>query len=282
MLDKYKFEKISSTTPIAIFAGRGQLPEILIKECQKQQRKFIVFLLEGEIYENDYSAYQPYKIAYGEVEKFLKILKENEIKNLVFIGGVTKPNFSSLKVDKTGAILLAKILANKILGDDAVIRTVLKFFEKHGLKIIPIEELLDCVISKKSILTKKQPNLENEADIAVGIQAIRHFAKFDVGQSLIVAQRQIIAVEALEGTDAMIARCQSLRSDYVKNSVLIKMKKPKQNTKADLPTIGLETIKNCAASKISGLAIQANSTLVLDKQAVIDAANELDLFISVF
>lgn len=276
MQDKLKLE------PIAVFAGRGQLPQILIEECQRIQRRFIVFLLKGEIYEYDYSSLHPYKIAYGEIENFLKIIKDHKIKNLVFIGAVTKPNFSSLKVDKTGALLLAKILANKILGDDAVLRTVIKFLEKQGLKLIPIEQLLDCVISKKSIITKKQPTTQNQADIELGVKAIRYFSKFDVGQSLIVAQRQIIAIEALEGTDAMISRCQSLGAEYTKNAVLIKMKKSHQSGKADLPTIGLTTIKNCAESKICGLAIQANSTLVLDKPAVIKAADELGLFISVF
>ena len=113
---------------LGIFAGRGKLPQMLISDCQKKGREFVLFLLEGEIYEEDYSAFNPTKFGYGEVEKFLKILHENKVKNLVFIGGVTKPNFSALKVDKTGAILLAKILANKILGDDAVLRTVINFF----------------------------------------------------------------------------------------------------------------------------------------------------------
>lgn len=262
---------------IAIFAGRGNLPKMLIADCQKKQREFILFLLDGENYEIDYSAFNPIKINYGEVEKFLKILHENQVKNLVFIGGVTKPNFSSIKVDKTGAILLAKILANKILGDDAVLSTVIKFFEKNGFKFLRIDELLDCVISKKTTLTKAQPSLENLADIQIGIKAVKYFSHFDVGQSLVIAQKQIIAVEALEGTDEMIKRCKSLRQ----NSVLVKMKKPKQSVKADLPTIGVETIKNCADAGIKGIAIQANSTLVLDKLEVIKKADELGLFLVV-
>ncbi len=262
---------------LGIFAGRGKLPKMLIEDCQKKGREFVIFLLDGEIYEEDYSAFSPTKLGYGEVEKFLKILHENEVKNLVFIGGVTKPNFSALKVDKTGAILLAKILANKILGDDAVLRTVINFFEKKGLKILRIDELLDCVISKKSILGKHSPSPENLTDIALGISAVKYFSKFDVGQSLVVAQKQIIAVEALEGTDEMIKRCKNLRQ----NSVLVKMKKFGQSKKADLPTIGIETVKNCAAAGIKGIAIQANSTLVLQKDEMIKTADELGLFLTV-
>ncbi|OFW80317.1 MAG: hypothetical protein A2887_04635 [Alphaproteobacteria bacterium RIFCSPLOWO2_01_FULL_40_26] len=262
---------------MAIFAGRGQLPKILIEDCQKNGRKFLLFLLEGEKYDIDYSAFNPVSLGYGEVEKFLKILHENEVKNLVFIGGVTKPNFSALKVDKRGAILLAKILANKILGDDAVLKTVVNFFEKEGLKILRIDELLDCVVSQKTTLTQTKPSAENRDDIEVGMKAINHFSKFDVGQSVVVAQRQIIAVEALEGTDEMIKRCKNLRQ----NSVLVKMKKSNQSTKADLPTIGVETIRACFDSGIKGIAVQANHTLVLEKELTIKTADELGLFLTV-
>lgn len=271
----------SNLFPIAIFAGRGQLPKILIDESIAKNRKFIVFQLKGENYEIDYSAYNPYFLAYGEIEKFLEILKQNSIKNLVFIGGVTKPNFSNLRVDKKGAILLAKILANKILGDDAVLKTVINFFEKEGLKILRIDELLDCIISTKSTITEVLPNPQNLIDIEIGSKAIRHFSKFDVGQAVIVSQKQIIAIEALEGTDSMIERCQNFNENYTKKAVLVKMKKQNQSTKADLPTIGEKTIINCHQSNIIGVAIQANSTLILDKENVIKKANELGLFITV-
>ncbi len=267
--------------PLAIFAGRGSLPMMLIEDCQKNNRRFMVFLLVGEDYTIDYSAFNPVKIAYGELERFLGELQKNQIKNIVFIGGVTKPNFSSLKVDKRGAGLLAKILANKILGDDAVLSTVIKFFEKEGFRILRIDQLLDCVVSEKSTLTSIKPSKENLEDIALGVKAIKNFSQFDVGQSLVIAQKQIVAVEALEGTDEMIKRCGGLKVDYRQNAVLVKMKKAKQSMKADLPTIGVETIKNCAAAGICGIAIQANSTLVLQKDEVIAKANELGLFLTV-
>jgi DUF1009 family protein len=267
--------------PIAIFAGRGSLPKMLIEDCQKNGRKFLLFLLESEVYEIDYSAFEPIKLTYGAIEEFLEIVKKNQIQNLVFVGGVTKPNFLQLKTGKKGAVLLAKILANKILGDDAVLRTVINFFEKEGLKIIPIDQILDCVISKKSTPTILQPSFQSLEDISLGVKAIKSFSNFDVGQSLIIAQKQIIAVEALEGTDAMIARCRDLNFDYKKSAVLVKMKKSKQSKKADLPVIGVATIENCFDAGICGIAIQANSTLVLQKDEVIKKADKLGLFLTV-
>jgi DUF1009 family protein len=262
---------------LGIFAGRGELPQILLDDCVKKNRPFILFLLEGEDYKIDYSRFNPTKLAYGEVGRFLEILRANAVKNLVFIGGVTKPNFSNLKVDKSCAVLLAKILANKILGDDAVLKTVEQFFEKEGFKILKIDQLLDCVVSKKGPLTQVKPNKEDLEEIALGQKAINHFSSFDVGQAVVVAQKQIIAIEALEGTDSMIKRCENLRQ----NSILVKMKKSKQSAKMDLPTIGTMTVKNCAKSGIKGIAIQANSTLIIDKEEVIKTADQLGLFLTV-
>ncbi|NBX53290.1 MAG: DUF1009 domain-containing protein [Proteobacteria bacterium] len=269
----------SNLFPIAIFAGRGQLPKILIDDCLTKNRRFKLFLLHGENYEIDYSKFNPITLGYGEIEKFLKILNHENLNHIVFIGAVNKPNFASLKVDKKGAILLGKIIANKILGDDAVLKTVINFFEKEGLKIVRIDELLDCIISTKTTLTKVSPNTQNLIDIEIGAKAIKHFSKFDVGQSIIVSQKQIIAVEALEGTDEMIDRCAKLKNEFAKNAILIKMKKIYQTNKADLPTIGVETIEKCAKAKIIGIAIEANSTLVIDKENVIKKADEFGLFL---
>ena len=269
----------STLEPLAIFAGRGALPMMLIENCQKNGRKFIVFLLESEDYEVDYSAFNPIKLHYGAVGKFLEVLRENQIKNLIFIGAVNKPNFSNIKVDKKGAILLAKIIASKILGDDAVLRTVINFFEKEGFKIVKIDEFLNDIVAKKSTLTKKQPTSQSLADIDLARKAIRAMSEFDIGQSLVVAQRQVIAVEAVEGTDAMIKRCGDLNISFKKDAVLVKMKKLGQSGKADLPTIGVDTIKNCKLHGINGIAIQAGVTLIINKDEVIKLADESGIFL---
>jgi DUF1009 family protein len=264
---------------LGIFAGRGALPQMLIEECQKNNKKFFLFLLEGENYEIDYSGFNPLKIAYGEVEKFLDVTRKNHIKELVFAGAVTKPNFSSLKVDKKGALLLAKIVASKILGDDAVLRAVIKFLEKEGLKIVALDQLFSDLVSKKGVLSKISPDKEDNINIEIAVKAIKVMSDFDIGQSVVVAQKQIVAVEALEGTDKMIARCLDLKTEYVKNSILVKLKKVKQSKKADLPTIGVTTINNCYAAGIKGIAIEAGSTLILERKKVIELVDELKMFL---
>ena len=267
--------------PLAIFAGGGKLPKILIDECLKRGQEFQVFLLKEQKYEIDYSSFKPVKLAYGEVEKFIDKIKSKNLKNLVFVGSVKRPNFSSLKMDKKAAMLVAKILAKKILGDDAVLKSVVKFFEREGLNIVRIDELLDGIISKKQVLTKSQPNDEALKDIELGKKAIRKLSKFDIGQSLVLSNRQIIAVEALEGTDEMIKRCKNLNLESSQGAILVKMKKRFQTKKIDLPTIGIETIENCAKSKIKGIAIEAGGVLILEREKLVKRADKLGLFLTV-
>ena len=266
---------------LAIVAGRNQLPQLIIENCQKNGTRFLLFLLASEQYHIDYSIYQPIIINYGEIEKFFSLLKEYRINNVVFAGSITKPSFANLKVDKTASILLAKILANKILGDDAVLKTVINFFLQHKIEVLKISQVLDCLANQQGVLTTAKPDKQNLLDIELGKNAIKHFSAFDVGQGVVVAQKQIIAVEAVEGTDAMIARCQNLSISYGKQAVLIKMAKQKQSQKADLPTIGPNTIYNLANAGFAGLAIELNKTIILQKNETINLANQLGLFILV-
>jgi len=266
---------------LAILAGNGKMPQILIDSCIKKNQEFILFLLDGQKYDIDYSSYKPTIIGYGQVGKFLDLLNKNSVRNIVFIGGVTKPNFARLKMDKKSAVLVGKILANKILGDDAVLKTVVKYFKKQGFNIIAIDDVLDCVISKKGSLTKLSPSPEQLKDIEIGKKAIMAFSKFDVGQAVIVAQRQILAVEAAEGTSSMINRVKDLEVDYKDKAILVKLKKKKQSKEADLPTIGIDTVFACKESGIKGITIQSKSTIIIEKEKVIAEANKQEIFIHV-
>jgi DUF1009 family protein len=274
MLDnKYLTEKI------AIIAGRGLLPKILIDDCQKRGQEFLLFLLDSEQYEIDYSKFNPIILPYGGISKILEIIKSSQIENLVLVGAVNKPNFTTIKVDKKGALLVSKILTKKILGDNSVLQTVIDFFEKEGLKILTIDQLLSDIVSKEGVLTKLAPNNDDLENIKIATNAIKTMSYLDIGQSVIMAQKQIIAVEALEGTDNLIKRCGELNAEFKKDAILVKLKKTGQTKKADLPVIGLDTIKNCHDSGIKGIAIESGATLIINKEQVIKAADELGLFI---
>jgi DUF1009 family protein len=265
---------------IAIIAGRGLLPKLLIESFEKKGQKFLLFLLDSENYEIDYSAFNPIILPYGNISAILEIINHNKIKYLVLVGAVNKPNFSTIKADKKGGLLISQILAKKILGDDTVLQTVINFFEKEGLTILTLDQLLEDIASKVGILTELAPSQEDQQNIEIAIEAIKTMSCLDVGQAVIVAQKQIIGVEAIEGTDNLIARCAKLEVGFKKDAILVKLKKLGQTNKADLPVIGISTVKNCHEAGIKGIAIQAKATLIINKAEVIKLASELGIFIA--
>ena len=264
---------------LAIIAGRGNFPILAIKHCQKHNIRFQLFLLHGEDYKHDFSPFKPITLKYGQISEFIRINNQLGISNILMIGAVTKPDFKSISVDKKSAILLTKILAKKILGDDAVLKSVVSFFEKEGFNMIKVEDLLQDIQASKGALTTRKASKDEIENIEIASKIINTISQFDIGQSLVVAQKQIIAVEACEGTDSMINRVKELPIDYKDSSILVKLSKKKQSDKADLPTIGLNTIKNCVKNGIIGIAIEANKTLIIDKADVIKLANENNIFI---
>jgi DUF1009 family protein len=266
---------------LAIIAGNGDLPKLIIKECQKEKRDFVIILVEGNSNHDDYKGYNSHIVGIGHVSKALAILKENKAKEIVFAGGINKPSFSNIKVDKKGAILLSKLVANKIFGDNNTLTTITNFFTKEGFKIVGADNIIKDIVAKKGVLTSIKPSKMDLDNIKIGQNALELMSDLDVGQAIAVQQKQIIAIEAAEVTDELIKRCNNLQFKTGEKPVLIKIKKKNQSTKVDLPTIGEKTILNLAKANFSGIALKSGSTLILDQSKVISAANKNKIFISV-
>ncbi len=264
---------------LAIITGNGDLPKLIIKECQKNKQDFIVILIEGQVNHEEYKKYPYHIIQVGHVSQALSILKDNKVTKIVFAGGVKKPSFTNIKVDKQGAVLLSKIIANKIFGDDSILTTITNFFAKKGFKIVGADEIIKDIISTKAILTKKRPTKSDLENIQIAKNALEVMSDIDIGQSIIVQQKQIIGVEAAEGTDNLINRCVKIQFNIGDRAILVKMKKKNQNTKIDLPTIGEKTINNLIKGDYAGIAFKAGSTLILNKEKIIKKANENNIFI---
>lgn len=264
---------------IAIVAGKGDLPKMIIKKCQEQNRQFIVILINGEASNASFLEHNHYIINFGEIAKVLEILKTNQIEELVFAGGITKPSMAGIKVDKKGAILLSKILGNKFFGDDNLLSTIINFFEKEGFRVVGADKIIDDLLAKKGVFGKIKPDAAMLQDIEIGKNALCVMSDLDIGQAIAVQQKQVIGVEAIEGTDELIKRCSNLQFKKGSRAVLVKMKKKNQNTKIDLPALGVKTIKNLADSGFCGVAVQADFCLIINQKEVVDLADELGLFV---
>jgi len=266
-------------TKLAIIAGNGELPKMIIAKCQEQNRDFLVILIKDESSNIDFLQYEHQIICFGEISKIINILRDNQIKELVFAGGVTKPSMAGMKVDKKGAVLLSKILGNKFFGDNNLLSTIINFFEKEGFSVIGADKIVDDLLAKKGVLGSIKPNAKMLEDIEIGQNALQVMSDLDIGQAIAVQQKQIVGVEAIEGTDNLIKRCQNLQFKQGDKAILVKMKKRNQNTKIDLPALGVGTIKNLANSGFAGVAVQENYCLIINCKEVIKLADELGLFI---
>lgn len=270
---------MSEIRKLGIIAGGGLLPRYLAEYCASKPLPYFILALEG-FADVDFIAQHPHAWQnFGKIGQAVERLKEANVTHLTFGGRVERPSLSSLKLDFTGMKLMGRIATLKNHGDDALLKTVMDFMEEQGFKIVSPDSLLTNLSVGSGVMTTTRPTAPAEEDIAMGIAFLKTIGAFDVGQAVIVQQRKIIAVEGAEGTDKMIERVAPLLLKGEKGT-LVKIKKPQQDTRADLPAIGPETIRNAHAVGLGGVAIEANETLVLDKQVTLEIANQHHLFIT--
>lgn len=257
---------------IAIIAGNGDLPIRIIEKLESLGREYIIVSLEGF----GPSDFKTFKI--GEIGKILEFIKESKATEILFCGGVKRPSLLSLKLDKLGKKWLAHLGVRAFLGDDALLKGIRKLLEKEGLKIISPQSILGTLLSPSGILTKTIPTDFDLQDIARGIFVLNTLSKTDVGQAVIVQEGIILGIEAAEGTRELIKRCKSLKLNE-KGGVLVKTSKIGQDHSIDLPTIGKNTILEAEESKLSGIAVGASRSQIVDFEETIKLANEKNIFI---
>ena len=209
-------------------------------------------------------------IKVGQLGRLIKILKTENIKDAAMVGGISKTlMFSSVTPDLHALSLLAKI---KTMKDDILLRAVSEEIEKQGITIHSSTLFLSDLLSPPGCLTKRKPNKKENQDIEFGWEIAKGIGKLDIGQSIVVKDKVVLAVEAIEGTDEAIKRAGKLGKGQ--GLVVIKVSKPQQDMRFDLPAIGPETITTMQKAGGSVLAIETEKTLLIDKEVLIKGANE--------
>lgn len=271
--------EFSPNDKIGLIAGNGNLPEEIIRYCLGLNKKIFVIYLEGGDAQPESLHKVPHiRLNIGSVGKAIRTLRGEGIKHIVMAGGLKRPKFSALKPDSGGIKLLAHISAAKFSGDNSLLVTVIKFFESSGFVVLGVDKLLHEVLMPQGVLGHIEPHKSAFIDIHLGMEIARAIGNLDVGQGVVVQNGVVLGVEAIEGTDALLERCKHLRLDGA-GGVLVKMKKPMQDTRIDLPTIGADTITNAHKAGLRGIALEAGSALVVEKTKVIATADRLNLFV---
>ena len=264
---------------IAIISGDGNLPIYIGKTLIKKNFDVTFFLLNSIINKKIYRKEKHINIEILSISKLIKSLKNHNINKVIFAGSIKRPIISDIKPDFNSLKLIPKF--TKVLlkgGDDFLFKFIISELEKLQFKVLDIKSVAPELFLSKGIKTNKKPCKIAKNDIQRGESILNTLSKYDVGQSIIVQQGEVLGIEAIEGTDRLIRRISKYRRKGVKPT-LIKLFKKKQELKADLPTIGFKTILECNNFSIGGIAYLANKTLFIDHEKIINKMNKNKMFL---
>jgi UDP-2,3-diacylglucosamine hydrolase len=268
----------SQSGRLGIIAGSGGLPRRLIDNSRARGREVFVLALRGEAEPETVDGVPHAWCRMGAAAKALALLRDNGVTDLVLAGGIRRPTLSAVRPDWRAARFFAKV-GYRMLGDDGLLSAVVKELEIEGFRLLGAHELLDEGATVfEGPLGRLTPGAEAAADIVRGIAIARAVGGLDIGQAVVVQQGLVLGVEAIEGTDALIRRCATLRRSGP-GGVLVKLEKPGQESRIDRPTVGPKTVRLAAEAGLQGIAVEAGATLLLDRDEVVRAADAAGLFV---
>jgi DUF1009 family protein len=254
-----------------------------MRACQAADRPIVVARLKG-LADPALEAAPGFEAGVGELGKIIKGFKKAGCARVCFAGRVPRPDFATLRADLRGVAALPAVVAAARKGDDAILRQILSEFERDGFVVEGPDQVVGDLTIGEGTLSRIKPTEAQRADIDKAMAVARAMGKLDIGQAAVVVDGVVLAVEAQEGTDALLARCAELNKarampDRPASGVLAKAPKPIQDRRVDLPTIGPATIMAAARAGLAGVVGEAGGLLVVDRAAVIQAADDLGLFV---
>jgi DUF1009 family protein len=263
---------------LGILAGGGVLPQLLVEACRTKERPVFVLAFKGHTNMDTTKGVDHAWVRLGAVGKALKCLRDAGAEDLVLAGPVRRPSLMDLRPDATALNYFAKA-GGKAMGDDSLLRGVIQMLEEgEGFRVLGVEDVLGGITAPEGTLGAYTPDAAADRDIGRGVAVVRALGAADVGQAAIVQDGIVLGVEAVEGTDALLQRCSALRREGP-GGVLVKLSKPGQEKRVDLPTIGTDTVALAKEVGLRGIAVEASHTLIIASDAVIEAADAAGLFV---
>ncbi len=267
---------------LGLIAGGGELPVHVAEAARREGRLGCVIALQGFAEPERYEA--PVSVGLGQLGGVLKALAAAQCDAVCFAGIVPRPDFSNLKLDMKAVASFPKVLAAAARGDDALLRAVVRIFEAEGLAVVGADEIASQLTVREGLVGAIGPDDQSRADALKALHVAGVIGAEDIGQGAVVADGLVLAVEAQEGTDAMLSRVASLPQavrgeSQARRGVLAKRPKPGQECRVDLPVIGVSTIEGAARAGLAGVAAPAGGALILGREAVAAAADAAGLFV---
>ncbi len=271
-------EQPSTGAPLGIVAGGGRLPGDVAAAAVDHGRPVFVLALRGFAEPAVVERFPHEYVRIGAVGKMLRAMRSHGVSDLVMVGAVRRPALRELRPDFECMRAVVRMGRVFFAGDDALLSAVVRAIGEHGFRVVAVQDVLADALAPAGVLTRAAPDADDWNDIARAEAVAAALGAADVGQGCVVQQGLVLAVEAIEGTDAMLARAGSLARSG-RGGVLVKLVKPGQERRVDLPTIGPRTVANAAAAGLRGIAFSAGAALLADPTRTVADADAAGLFL---
>lgn len=262
---------------LGVLAGGGQLPGRVVAACRARQQPFFVIAFNGF---TDPVTVEGTAHAWMQLEKvgaILSRLHAEKVSDVVLAGPVRRPgSLLTLRPDGRGLLLLLRML-QRWGGDDHVLTQVVREIERDGFRVVGAEAVAPELLMPNGVLGSLGPDGAQRRSISLGIAAARDLGRNDRGQAVLVSGNQVVAREGAGGTTRLLADAAATQS--ARGGVLVKIAKPGQERRVDLPSVGIETVAQSAKAGLAGIALEAGGSLVIDREAVTRAADAAGLFV---
>jgi UDP-2,3-diacylglucosamine hydrolase len=276
---------LKRTDRVAIVAGSGLLPLNIARGLVEAGHRPFLVVVEGEA-DGDFAAdgFDHYVIRLEEIGDLAAVLKRNRATHVVLAGGISRrPALRRLKPSLGLLSIVRSVLKGAVGGDNRVLSLLVAHLERQGMKVVGAHELVPDLLAALGPLTRHRPTQAEEADLAAAFAAAKAIGALDIGQAAVAIGRRVVALEGIEGTDGLLDRVAGLRGHGRlagrTGGVLVKCAKPGQELRADLPTIGPQTVEAAHRAGLSGIGVEAERSLILDQRLVIERADALGLFV---
>lgn len=278
-------EALEISSPVGLIAAGGVMPFAVADSLAARGIDPVLFALKGACDPVAVERFRHHWISVGQFGRATKLFRAENCRDLVFIGTLVRPALSELRLDWGTLRVIGRLLAAFRGGDDHLLSGVGRILEKDGFRMVGIKDVAPDLLMPEGCLTRAVPDDNAAGDIARGRDVLAALSPFDIGQAAVVIDGHVVAVEDIEGTDGLLARVARLRGEgriraRAGRGVLVKAPKSGQDLRFDLPTIGPRTVQGAAAAGLGGVAIVAGNTIVVEPQAMIEAADAAGLFVT--
>jgi DUF1009 family protein len=273
------------SSPVGLIAAGGVMPFAVADSLAARGIEPVLFALKGACDPSGVARFRHHWISVGQLGRAMKLFRSENCRDLVFIGTLVRPALSEIRLDWGTLRVLGRVWAAFRGGDDHLLSGIGRILEQDGFRMVGIRDVAPDLLMPEGCITRVAADESAAADIARGRELLRALSPFDIGQAAVVIDGHVVGVEDIEGTDGLLARVARLRAEgriraRAARGVLVKAPKSGQDLRFDLPTVGPRTIEGAAKAQLAGIAIVAGNTIVVEPQAMIEAADAAGLFVT--